>query len=241
MAHCRAERVEVRGTEIVFLGYAFEKDKYYPGPPLYAQAGPDEIIADIQRVKSKDNIVVCSFHWGWEFITYPTFEQITLARRSVDAGCDLILGHHPHVLNGFECYKGKDVFYSLGNFLFDQSWNDDCRRSMAVRLQLARDEIRLERTDGIQIRDDYRPEPAADERFDERLGRMCVEIQEALENGGARHARDAERKRARNRYLSVLYLLTHLHRYDPVILRQIAAEAVGRRVRPWRTAAERAR
>ncbi len=229
-AHCEPVRLDIRGTEIVFLGYAFEPDKYYRGVPLYAQTGLPGIVEDIRRVKTKDNVVVCSFHWGLEFISYPTFEQITTARSAIDAGCDLVLGHHPHVLNGFECYKGRYVFYSLGNFVFDQLWNEDCRTSMAVHMELAPGAATFAGADGIRIGNDYRPVVAGGSRFDQALDRMGTEIRSAFERKGAGHAEEAARKRARNRYLSWLYLVRNVHRYDPVLLRQILAAAVSRRV-----------
>jgi hypothetical protein len=134
------------------------------------------------------------------------------------------------VLNGFEHYKGKYIFYSLGNFLFDQVWNEDCRRTMAVRLQLLKDDVALAGTDPLRIRDDYRPAPDADPAFPERLQRMCAEIRETIDRNGARYDADFGRKRVGHRYRSWLFLLTHLHRYDPGILRQILSEAVLRRI-----------
>ncbi len=228
--HCEPARLVAAGRNVVFLGYAFEKDKYYHGAPLYAQTDLAGVVADIRRAKTRDNLVVCSFHWGREFISYPSLEQIAIGRGVVDAGCDLVLGHHPHVLNGFEQYKGRYIFYSLGNFLFDQVYNEDCRRTMAVRLHLLRDGAELAGTDPLRIRDDYRPAPDADPAFPERLQQMCHEIRETIRRNGARYDADFAQKRTGHRYRSWLFLLTNLHRYDPGILRQIVSEAVLRRI-----------
>src|SRR5688500_6754925 len=103
--NCQPARMIILGTEVMFLGCAFEPDKYYRGTPLYAQADQHAIIDDIREVKTRDNVVICSFHWGREYICYPGVDQIGIARSAIDAGCDLIVGHHPHVLNGFERYK----------------------------------------------------------------------------------------------------------------------------------------
>jgi poly-gamma-glutamate synthesis protein (capsule biosynthesis protein) len=231
---CQAARLDVGGTEIVFLGYAFEPDKYYRGVPLYAQAEHRAILEDIRRAKAKDNIVVCSFHWGREFISYPSLEQISVARSAIDAGCDLVLGHHPHVLNGFECYKDKCIFYSLGNCVFDQLWNDDCTVSMAVEVRLAPDRVQFERANCVRIRADYRPAVVLDPRFDERLRTLCLQVEHTLRDRGDGYAREARRKEARNRYLSWLYLLRYVHRYDTSILMQVISEALSRRVRTCR-------
>lgn len=63
-------------------------------------------------------VIVCCLHWGFEFNTLPMPLDIQFAHDLVDAGCDLIIGSHPHVLQSRECYKGKEIFYSLGNFYF---------------------------------------------------------------------------------------------------------------------------
>jgi poly-gamma-glutamate synthesis protein (capsule biosynthesis protein) len=228
--------LNVRGTEIVFLGYAFETDKYYRGTPLYAQAEPPAIVDQIRRVKTKDNVVVCSFHWGLEFVSYPSVAQVALARSAIDAGCDLILGHHPHVLNGFECYKGKYVFYSLGNFVFDQLWNDDCTIGMAIKVLASPDEVRFAGAEGIRIGRDYRPAVMRDPRFDETLTGLCSQIDATVRNEGKDYAGEVRRKEARNRYQSWLYLLRSLHRYDGGILRQILTHASLRKIRGLRSA-----
>ena len=58
------------------------------------------------------------FHWGNETETVPDSNQTTLGRMAIDLGADLVCGHHPHVLQGIETYKGKNIVYSLGNFCF---------------------------------------------------------------------------------------------------------------------------
>ena len=58
------------------------------------------------------------FHWGNETETVPDTNQMTLGRLAIDEGADLVCGHHPHVLQGIETYKGKNIVYSLGNFCF---------------------------------------------------------------------------------------------------------------------------
>jgi len=63
---------------------------------------------------------VLSFHWGREYDFFPSERQKELARLAVDNGADLVLGHHPHVLQGIEEYRGRLIFYSLGNFIFDR-------------------------------------------------------------------------------------------------------------------------
>ena len=79
----------------------------------------DEMISNIKAVEDQGaQIVIVSFHWGIERENYPTENQVNLAHSAIDNGADLVLGHHPHVLEGIEVYNGKNIVYSLGNFCF---------------------------------------------------------------------------------------------------------------------------
>nr|WP_294525472.1 CapA family protein [uncultured Blautia sp.] len=74
---------------------------------------------NIAKVKSEDaQLTIVIFHWGNEKETVPDSNQTTLGRLAIDLGADLVCGHHPHVLQGIETYKGKNIVYSLGNFCF---------------------------------------------------------------------------------------------------------------------------
>ncbi|WP_235903320.1 CapA family protein [Bilifractor porci] len=79
----------------------------------------DQIKTNIQSLKDKGaDIVVCAFHWGVELSDTPDENQVTLAHYAIDNGADLVIGHHPHIIQGIESYKGKYIAYSLGNFCF---------------------------------------------------------------------------------------------------------------------------
>ena len=74
---------------------------------------------NIAKVKADGaELIVVIFHWGNETETVPDTNQMTLGRLAIDEGADLVCGHHPHVLQGIETYKGKNIVYSLGNFCF---------------------------------------------------------------------------------------------------------------------------
>lgn len=88
---------------------------------------------DIRRFKKENDLVVVSFHWGSELMTSPKEYQVLLAHQTIDCGADLILGHHPHVLQGLEIYKGKLIAYSLGNFVF-ASYSENVKESMLLKV-----------------------------------------------------------------------------------------------------------
>lgn len=79
----------------------------------------DSMEKNIQDLKDQGaKVIIASFHWGVEKAESPNEVQVELAHAAIDAGADLVLGHHPHVLQGIEQYKGKNIVYSLGNFCF---------------------------------------------------------------------------------------------------------------------------
>jgi poly-gamma-glutamate capsule biosynthesis protein CapA/YwtB (metallophosphatase superfamily) len=112
---------EIKGFRIGFLGY-FGEGAFAAGVSRAGVAPRFEALirSDIQRLRQieKAAYVVVNFHWGEEKALYPEQWQISLAHRAVDAGADLVVGHHPHVLEGIEKYKNAVIAYSLGNFLF---------------------------------------------------------------------------------------------------------------------------
>jgi len=79
-----------------------------------------ETLSLIEKLSDEHDSVVVHVHWGLEFDNSPSEEQRSLAHQLVDAGAEVIIGHHPHVVQDVEMYNGKIIFYSLGNFIFDQ-------------------------------------------------------------------------------------------------------------------------
>lgn len=79
-----------------------------------------ETILTVQNCKKEADVVLLLFHWGLENYHYPSYQQRKLARELLEAGIDIVVGHHPHVVQGIEKIDGKVVVYSLGNFQFDE-------------------------------------------------------------------------------------------------------------------------
>jgi poly-gamma-glutamate capsule biosynthesis protein CapA/YwtB (metallophosphatase superfamily) len=95
-----------------------------------AEANAEQITADITTLKQTVDIVVVAFHWGVEYTSDPTKRQQELAHTAIDAGADLIVGNHPHWVQGIEQYKGKLITYAHGNFVFDQMWSQETREGI---------------------------------------------------------------------------------------------------------------
>lgn len=104
------------------LRLALENYSYLPDKPCVSQEPEDSLVARIRRLRANDPravIVVCP-HWGGEHTLRPIPSQIETAHRIIDAGADLIVGHHTHTLQTIEVYRGRRIYYSIGNFIFDQ-------------------------------------------------------------------------------------------------------------------------
>lgn len=78
----------------------------------------EEVLKRVTEMKKEVDILVLSIHWGVELSTTPRKQEMDLAKKLIDSGVDIVMGHHPHVLQGIEIYKEKPIFYSLGNFVF---------------------------------------------------------------------------------------------------------------------------
>jgi poly-gamma-glutamate synthesis protein (capsule biosynthesis protein) len=96
-----------------------------PGTPARVHTYPnredlDALVADIAAAKAQADVVIVSMHWGIHFVPAVIADyQREVARAAIDAGGDVILGHHAHILKGAEIYRGKPILYSLGNFAMD--------------------------------------------------------------------------------------------------------------------------
>ena len=116
----------------------FEKDGVKVGMTGYCFPYKDEkkdITADVKALREAGcQIVVASFHWGSEYMEDFTREQRMIGRRAVDAGADIVVGHHPHIVQGIEKYEDTYLLYSLGNLVFGGNYDPTERDAYAARL-----------------------------------------------------------------------------------------------------------
>lgn len=116
-----------------FLAYNQRPEQYFLDTRVDVPGDLETIRRDIADLRDQVDVLVVSVHWGDEYINRPSLEQIRTAHDIVDAGGDIILGHHPHVLQGIEEYRGAVIAYSLGNFVFDMP-QTACRLGMILEL-----------------------------------------------------------------------------------------------------------
>jgi len=130
---------EVRGLRVAFLGYNSpdQEVEATDARPGLAPARLDLVLEDIREAKRKADVVAVSLHRGLEFSPYPLPDQQHECRRMVEAGADLILGHHPHDPQGVELWRGGLIFHSLGHFVLD--WEPPVSRWEKERFRRSRD------------------------------------------------------------------------------------------------------
>ncbi len=129
----------VHGITIAFIGasYASTNDGGKSTNELVAR------IEDIEKLKqaiitaqTHADFVVVTMHAGTEYTRLPNAAQIAFAHASIDAGADMVIGAHPHWIQQLETYKNKPIFYSLGNFIFDQNWSKETSQGLTLKISL---------------------------------------------------------------------------------------------------------
>ena len=114
---------EIKGVKFGILGFDFTSKK--PVDSDYELIGMS---------KDKSDILIVGVHWGTEYTSEPNEYQRTWAAKLIKAGADVIVGHHPHWVQTVEFIDAKPVYYSLGNFVFDQMWSEKTKKGMVVKL-----------------------------------------------------------------------------------------------------------
>lgn len=153
--------IEKYGLKIGFLGFS-------DVGPESLQAGPDKaglLSANnprfdeiIKNAAEQTDFLVVSFHFGEEYQTKHNARQEYLAHKAVDDGAKFVIGSHPHVVEDTEVYKNSFIAYSLGNFIFDQSWSAPTMQGMLLEIKLNKNGSMTVRKDTVQLNSAFQPE-----------------------------------------------------------------------------------
>ena len=122
--------LEKKGIKFAFLAYS---DKSFASTGV-AVMDIESMVEAVKQAKQQADLVIVSIHSGDEYAEKPNQVQINFARAAIDAGAELVIGHHPHVIQEVEKYKGKYIFYSLGNFVFDQMWSYETQEGLVAKI-----------------------------------------------------------------------------------------------------------
>lgn len=130
-----------------------------------------EILRAVTALRQQVDCCIVSLHFGQELVSYPMPEEARLAREIIAHGADLLLGHHPHVLQGIERFDKGLIVYSLGNFVFHKRTGPE-GESAILRCRLASHEVLAAELIPLEINADFRPELLAGPRAEELLQRV---------------------------------------------------------------------
>jgi poly-gamma-glutamate synthesis protein (capsule biosynthesis protein) len=97
----------------------------------------DRIKQDIDLIRNKVDVLICSLHWGIDYSFYPTKEQVSIAHELADSGIDIVMGHHPHTIQPFEQYMDAYIFYSLGGLTYGDDYIDGKLRSLKRKTKIS--------------------------------------------------------------------------------------------------------
>ncbi len=161
--------VDIKGTKVAIVAYTNlypNSFSAYGSTPGISHSSEEVMTTTVRGLRAKADVIVVAMHWGEEYETHSNAYQERIGRMLIDAGADLVVGTHPHVVQEIERYKNGWIAYSLGNFVFDQNFSDEVRNGIIVRLtigdrhNLAIDEIPISINSYYQPQIDIKKIPA---------------------------------------------------------------------------------
>ena len=151
------------GKTITITGFSLRREEEKNAPLYWDIPNLSEIKEEYSKLNSDYKIAYV--HWGVEFITYPSIDQRRFAHWLIDLGFDLVIGMHPHILQGYEEYNSKYIFYSLGNFIFNMAW-EQTKYSIVVNVDVTKNNVTY---DYIKIDTDLSPKFITENEVPENL------------------------------------------------------------------------
>jgi poly-gamma-glutamate synthesis protein (capsule biosynthesis protein) len=175
--------VEVRGVRFAFLAYndtdvvpdSYEATNDHHGTAIM---NIDTLTKAVTQAKLNSDFTVVSMHSGYEYKFVPNKAQVNFAHAAIDSGADLVLGHHPHVVQTLEKYNGKYILYSLGNFVFDQMWSQKTREGMVAKIYISDKKVEKIEFVTVQIDDYCQPKIVSGEQEKSILAKLKTDLKE---------------------------------------------------------------
>lgn len=154
--------IEIKGRKIGFLAYtqggftpaSYEATATQSGSPFLNEQA---LINDLEKLKPQVDIMIVSMHAGVEYTLAPSAIQKSFAHTAIDHGANLVIGHHPHVVEPMEKYNNGYILYSLGNFVFDQMWSEETREGAIATITINQTDIADVQLTPIKIYDYSQP------------------------------------------------------------------------------------
>ncbi len=162
----RSQVFEHQGKKVSITGFSQRIDAFSQEPCYWHNPEYKEIEQEITQLPEAAFKIVF-VHWGNEFINRPSSPQKRFAHWLIDVGFDLVIGMHPHVLQGYEKYRDKYIFYSLGNFVFDMPWKPT-KYGAVVSIDLLNEELKPI-VEYIKLNNEFIPEPIEESLIPEQI------------------------------------------------------------------------
>lgn len=221
--------LDVNGARIAFLSFTSEEPfvgSVIAGPDRPGCASmfpPGKAVSRVHSVRKDSDTVCVVLHWGHEYYGFPSPDQVLIARELVGAGADLVIGHHPHVVQGLERQKEGLIAYSLGNFFLPpvrmengriQTRKKTGREFTALKINIEKGHTLRFNMLGGKVRQDYTLAPYTGPeliRFRERIERLSRPIQaESYDSYWKKYREERERELARESFVEAVGRLFRL-------------------------------
>lgn len=150
---------EIKGTKVAFLAYNNKGSQYWQATAERSGINwlDGRIKEDIKKAKEKSDLVIVSMHFGEEYYKKPSREQEYFARLAIDSSADLVIGHHPHVVQPIEKYKNGWIAYSLGNFVFDQGFSQETMEGLLLEIIIENKKIKEVNPKKVKLSEFFQP------------------------------------------------------------------------------------
>lgn len=218
------------GVAHTFFALSTRPENWHDGTVPYSlRDNHEKIVAEVIELrKGCEGFLICSIHWGLEGLDYPGPDEVRLGRALIDAGVDVVVGHHSHLLWPIERYKHGLIFYSLGNFVFDL-WARDTKLSVIADIHLTEGDAPEYSLTPVVISEDFTLGPACEAESREILNRMSENFQpRKLTAEEYEQNHQAAGKIARP--IKYKYFLRNFYRYSPSFLFQSLFRTLLRRL-----------
>lgn len=224
------------GDESIIFSISTRPEEWDDSPddvPYSLRTDTSKLVEEAKALKQQcTGFLICSLHWGLEFLDYPGPDQVELAHRLIDAGVDVIFGHHPHVLQPVERYRNGLIFYSLGNFVFDL-WPQSTKLTAIAKVKLKKGEAPEYECVPVEIKDDFTlaiASPAAAQQIADLLSWKRYQALPEKPRDEQEYRKCYSDGRKRFRYSSYRYFLKNSFRYPPWFFIQSLARTGLRRL-----------
>lgn len=219
----------IHGKKVAILAFSQRIEQFTDeSSPYYYTPEYSHILAKIKEVKQEVDFLIVYVHWGNEFINYPYQDQKLFAHLLVDEGADLIVGMHPHVLQGFEVYRGVHIFYSIGNFAFNMPIQD-AKYGAVVTFTIdsaGKPSVNFEYT---RIGKDYFPSIVSKECVPEEFRFDYLNKLFAKKENNEEYYAETKKKYKRYRIRNILDILRNTSKFRREDLRYMLSDFVKRR------------